>query len=100
MIGTMSGKLTSGRPAESSTVTVVVCAPAGLPGYRAIFEPEGSTRDMAPGDSVTVEFAGGGPKTIEVYPFEGGLVIWRPLDVPYEDIVVTDQAGNRVEDIY
>jgi hypothetical protein len=55
---------------------------------------------MAPGDSLTIALTGGGSKTIEVYPFEGGLVIWRPLDIAYEDIVVTDQAGNRVEDIY
>jgi transposase InsO family protein len=82
------------------TVSVVIRAPKDLPGYQAVFEPEGSSRQMAPGDRLTITFTGNGPKTIEVHPHNGGLVVWRPLDIAYENITVTDENGQPVADIY
>jgi hypothetical protein len=81
-------------------VTVVVRAPDDLPGYRAFFEPEGGSRDMAPGDQLTIVMTGSVAKTIEIYPFDGGLVFWRPLDIAFDDIVITDSDGRLVEDLY
>ena len=78
------------RPAATSS-----CADTS-----AIFEPEGSSRQMAPGDRLTITFTSNGPKTIEVHPYNGGLVVWRPLDIAYEDILVTDQDGQTIVDIY
>ncbi|WP_285691930.1 hypothetical protein [Actinoplanes sp. NBRC 103695] len=81
-------------------MTVVVRAPDDLPGYRAFFEPEGGSRDLAPGDRLTIVMASSGPKTIEVNPFDGGLVLLAPLNIAFDDIMVTDSGGRLVEDIY
>ncbi|MEU4242773.1 hypothetical protein [Actinoplanes sp. NPDC026619] len=96
----MDDRLASGRGFGSGAVTVIVRAPDDLPGYRAIFEPEGGSRDMAPGDQLTIVMTGSGAKTIEVYPFDGGLVFWRPLDIALGDVAVLDSDDREVEDIY
>jgi hypothetical protein len=86
------------NPPRRHTTTLVVTAPAHVPAYRAYFEPEGSERDMAPGDRLTITMTGSEPREIEIHPFAGGLVIWRPLDDG--DIQVVDQHGQVVEDLW
>ena len=96
----MAEELTENGTAGARMVTVVVSAPDDLPGYRAFFEPEGGERDMTPGDRLTITMTGTGPMVIEVYAYDGGLVLWRPPDIPFDNILVADKDGNRIDDIY
>ena len=83
---------------ESHTVTLVVDAPEGLPGYKAQFEPEDGIVRMEPGDRITVAMTGPEPPELLVHPYPGGLSIWRSSNA--HTITVVDKHGNPVDGLY
>jgi hypothetical protein len=64
--------------------------------YWVQFEPEGGMRNVRHGDRLTITFTGEGVREIEIYAYEDGIVIWRPLDST--DITIVDQTGDAGPD--
>ncbi|MEJ3658595.1 hypothetical protein WEH80_37130 [Actinomycetes bacterium KLBMP 9759] len=79
-------------------VTLIVDAPEHVPAYEAQFEPEGGIVEMRPGNRITVWMTGPTPAELIVYPYPGGLSVWRDLNAT--EVIVTDAAGEELEYLY